>query len=276
PPPAPGRPCTAPPSGTPRRGTPPVRDIVSALPTHVCARMDGLARQCRGDTEYLAPLYKSMFAALASYPKVAARPIQTVLCADASGSMFDLYRGGRIQRVVDKFFTFATTLSERCEMDLWAFAAKSRQLGAVTMDNVRDYTFAESGGFERWMSMLNYQYNNEPEAMRDVMMIYGALRQPTVVLFLTDGRLSSDWEIEEILIKTSRFPIFWQFIGLHGEEYGILDRLEQIDGRYTDNAAFLKTDDIDDLTDSVLYDTLLYHVGAWLDELSFKKMIELA
>ena len=43
------------------------------------------------------------------------------------------------------------------------------------------------------------------EAMRDIMMIYGGLRRPILVLFLTDGRLQSDWEIEEILIKTSRF-----------------------------------------------------------------------
>ena len=47
------------------------------------------------------------------------------------------------------------------------------------------------------MSMLNYQYNNEPEAMRDIMMIYGALRKPVMVLFITDGRLSSDWEIKK-------------------------------------------------------------------------------
>lgn len=257
-----------------RAGASPVSDIVRSLPPDVCARMDNLARQCRGDTEYLASLYKSMFSTLAQYPKAAGRPVQVVLCADASGSMFDLYRNGRIQRVVDKFFAFATTLSDNCSMDLWAFGAKSRQFGAVTMDNVRDYTFSESGGFERWMSMLNYQYNNEPEAMRDIMMIYGALKRPVMVLFLTDGRISSDWEIEEILIKASRFPLFWQFVGLHGEEYGVLDHLDAIDGRHTCNAAFLKTDDIDDLTDSALYHSLLSHLDAWLDELAVKQMLE--
>ena len=45
------------------------------------------------------------------------------------------------------------------------------------------------------------QYNNEPEAMRDIMMIYGGLRRPILVLFLTDGRLQSDWEIEEYLYR---------------------------------------------------------------------------
>lgn len=250
-----------------------VQRILQSLPVSVCTRMENLARQCRGDTEYLGPLYKNMFASLALYPKVTSRPLRVVMCCDVSGSMFDMYRNGRVQRTLDKCFAFATTLSEACTMDLWAFGAKSRQFGAVTMDNVRDYTFAEAGGFERWMSLLNHQYNNEPEAMRDITMIYGGTQEPTVVLFLTDGRLSSDWEIEEILIKTSRFPIFWQFIGLHGEQFGVLDALDRIDGRHTENAAFLKADDIDDLSDNDLYEELLSGAERWLDELEAKNVI---
>lgn len=255
-------------------GPAPVHNILSLLPAHVCARMDNLARQCCGDTEYLASLYKNMFSSLARFPKVADESIQVVTSLDASGSMFEMYRNGRIQRAVDKFFAFATTLEEGGSMDLWAFAAKSRQFGAVTMDNVRDYTFSEAGGFERWMSMLNYQYNNEPEAMRDIMMLYGGLRKPIVVFFLTDGRLNSDWQIEEILIKTSRFPVFWQFIGIHGEEYGVLENLHEVDGRYTDNAGFIKLDDIDDITDNDLYERLLLNVDSWLKELAEKEMLK--
>ena len=116
-------------------------------------------------------MYKASFAALAQVPRAAERDLQTVLCADASGSMFDLYRGGRVQQMFDKFFALSSTLSDSGALDCWAFAAKSRQLEPVTLDNIRDYTFSQAGGYERWMSMLNYQYNNEPEAMRDIMMI---------------------------------------------------------------------------------------------------------
>ena len=192
------------------------------------------------------------------------------------------YPDGFQRNVIDFYFIFSDCRLRKALYlqfsyfiwPLWAFGAKSRQFGAVTMDNVRDYTFAEAGGFERWMSMLNYQYNNEPEAMRDIMMIYGALRKPVMVLFLTDGRLSSDWEIEEILIKTSRFPIYWQFVGLHGEEYGILERLQEIDGRRSDNAAFLKLDDIDDISDHTLYENLLHNLEGWLREIQYKHILE--
>ena len=233
----------------------------------------GLARRCQGDLDFLAPLYKASFAALAQVPRAAERDLQTVLCADASGSMFDLYRGGRVQQMFDKFFALSSTLSDSGALDCWAFAAKSRQLEPVTLDNIRDYTFSQAGGYERWMSMLNYQYNNEPEAMRDIMMIYGGLRRPILVLFLTDGRLQSDWEIEEILIKTSRFPVFWQFIGLYGEEYGVLNHLDEIDGRHTQNAAFLKMEDFDDFMDSGFYRTIFANTAAWLEELDRKQML---
>lgn len=109
--------------------------------------------------------------------------------------------------------------------------------------------------------------------MRDIMMIYGGLRRPILVLFLTDGRLQSDWEIEEILIKTSRFPVFWQFIGLYGEEYGVLNHLDEIDGRHTQNAAFLKMEDFDDFMDSGFYRTIFANTAAWLEELDRKQML---
>ena len=258
----------------PAGGPPPsVGDILRSLPPHVCTRMEGLARRCQGDLDFLAPLYKASFAALAQVPRAAERDLQTVLCADASGSMFDLYRGGRVQQMFDKFFALSSTLSDSGALDCWAFAAKSRQLEPVTLDNIRDYTFSQAGGYERWMSMLNYQYNNEPEAMRDIMMIYGGLRRPILALFLTDGRLQSDCEIEEILIKTSRFPVFWQFIGLYGEEYGVLNHLDEIDGRHTQNAAFLKMEDLDDFMDSGFYRTIFANTAAWLEELDRKQML---
>ena len=170
----------------------------------------------------------------------------------------------------------ATLFPEMCEAVLGeSIIGRARRRGKIEMycHNIRDYTFSQAGGYERWMSMLNYQYNNEPEAMRDVMMIYGGLRKPILVLFLTDGRLQSDWEIEEILIKTSRFRVFWQFIGLYGEEYGVLNHLDEIDGRHTQNAAFFKMEDLEDFMDSGFYRTIFANAAAWLEELGRRRML---
>lgn len=248
--------------------------VTSLIPPDVVKRMNELTERAKRENDYLLPLYRSLYAGINLLPQSVSQPVRVVMAADNSGSMFDMYRNGRVQRIIDKFFAFASVLHPSCSMDFWAFAAKSRQFEPVTMDNVRTYSFDTGGGFERWMSMLNYQYNNEPEAMRDIMMIYGGRNAPTVVLFLTDGRLSSDWEIEEILIKTSRYPIFWQFVGVHGEEYGILEHLEEIDGRHCNNASFFRVNDIDDITDSALYSRLLVAMCNWMEEASRKRLWE--
>ena len=138
----------------PAGGPPPsVGDILRSLPPHVCTRMEGLARRCQGDLDFLAPLYKASFAALAQVPRAAERDLQTVLCADASGSMFDLYRGGRVQQMFDKFFALSFQPCQTAvALDCWAFAAKSRQLEPVTLDNIRGlHLTLEAGGYERWI-----------------------------------------------------------------------------------------------------------------------------
>jgi hypothetical protein len=121
--------------------------------------------------------------------------------------------------------------------------------------------------------MLNYQYNYEAEALRDIMMIYACSREPVLTLFITDGHLSAEWQIEEVLLKTSRFPVFWQFIGLHGSEYGVLEQVGEIPGRFSANADFLKLNDIDDISETELYTRLLTTVRHWNAEVAAKKLI---
>ncbi|MDR0433995.1 MAG: VWA domain-containing protein [Gracilibacteraceae bacterium] len=264
--------------GTPPAAAPPPlggeKEISQmALPPGVVARMQNLIRQATGDRQYLAPLYRALFACVNSQPEAVRRPVRVVMVADASGSMYQMYENGRVQRAIDKLFPLATVLHDSASMDFWAFAAKSRQFDPVLMENVRSYSFDVSGGYERWMSMLNYQYNNEAEAMRDIMMIYASSREPVLTLFLTDGNLSGEWQIEEVLLKTSKFPVFWQFIGLRGSEFGILEQVAELPGRFSANANFLKLGDIDDINETELYSRLLAAVCHWNSEVDGKKLI---
>jgi hypothetical protein len=235
--------------------------------------MQRLTQQAAGERQYLGAFCRSLFGCVNAAPESARRQVRTVLVADASGSMYETYENGRVQRVIDKLFPLAAVLHDSFSMDFWAFGAKSRQFDPIIAENVRSYSFDVSGGYERWMSMLNYQYNNEAEAMRDIMMIYASSREPVLALFLTDGRLSAEWQIEEILIKTSKFPVFWQFIGLHGSEYGVLERVHEIPGRFSANADFLKLNDIDDISETELYTRLLTAIRHWNAEVETKNLI---
>lgn len=246
----------------------------NVISLELAAKQERIRTKITDDTEYLEPIYKNVFNSLKQCPNTLEQPVKLVMITDISGSMYEMYRNGRVQRALDKLFPFASVLSNDCTMDYWAFAAKSKQFDTVTFDNVRSYTFDVAGGFERWMSMLNYQYNNEPEAMRDIMMIYGSSAVPVFVFFVTDGRINYDWEIEEILIKTARFPIFWQFIGINGNQYGILENLKTIDGRFSNNADFIRVNDIDDISENVLFLKLLNNMNSWVAEIKEKKIIK--
>ena len=53
----------------------------------------------------------------------------------------------------------------------------------------------------------------------------------------------------------------------------MLNHLDEIDGRHTQNAAFLKMEDFDDFMDSGFYRTIFANTAAWLEELDRKQIL---
>lgn len=80
-------------------------------------------------------------------------------------------------------------------------------------------------------------------------------------------------KIEQLLIKSSSTPIFWQFVGLGKADYGILRKLDKMRGRVVDNADFFALDDIDSVTDAELYDRLLNEFPSWLKQVRAKGIL---
>ena len=68
-------------------------------------------------------------------------------------------------------------------------------------------------------------------------------------------------------------PIFWQFVGVSGSGYGVLEELDNMQGRYIDNANFFALDDFKTVPNSELYSRLLNEFPLWLKEAKNKKII---
>lgn len=66
------------------------------------------------------------------------------------------------------------------------------------------------------------------------------------------------------MIESSKLGIFWQFVGLGQSYYGVLEELDDLPGRFIDNADFFALDDIDTVSDSELYDRLFNEYPQWL------------
>ncbi|RYX82836.1 tellurium resistance protein [bacterium] len=192
---------------------------------------------------------------------------RVALVLDASGSMTQQYRSGHVQGVVDRIATLAMRLDDDGELDTWVFATRHEKLASVTLNNVQGYIkeLLKRSSKQAIVRELAGS-NNEPPVMREILDFYRDSSLPALVVFISDGGIKAQQEIKDILTEASNHPIFWQFIGLGGANYGVLKNLDTMEGRTVDNANFFQIDDWRSVSDSELYDRLLNEFPQWLQE----------
>lgn len=182
---------------------------------------------------------------------------------DASGSMRRQYRDGHVQTLLDRVLPLALHFDDDGSLDVWAFDDTPTPLPAASLDSIQDYTENAQGGWRRWAGGRN----NEPAVLKAVIDHYQSFTDgiPAYVLFVSDGGVARNREIKDLLTRASALPIYWQFMGLGGRNYGILESLETLGGRRVDNCGFFAIDDLHDLTEDQLYDRLLQKFPQWLE-----------
>jgi hypothetical protein len=104
-------------------------------------------------------------------------------------------------------------------------------------------------------------------------------RLPVYVMFLTDGA-PSDKSVATRQIKAASYePVFWQFIGIGSpREFSYLQRLDDLEGRYTDNADFFSLTEKDlmgrqAIPDDALYDRLMNEYPGWLQRARAQRLL---
>ena len=196
---------------------------------------------------------------------------RVALVLDISGSMTQRYKNGTVQEIVNKTLPLAVQFDDDGELDFWYYGTTPKRMPSV---NLRNYGQAVPEDWRRLMREVGGQ-NNEPKIMRLIIDEYQFSRVPAYVLFITDGGVCSESKIKKLLTEASRFPIFWQFVGVGGSNsgYGVLDRLDTMGGRYVDNANFFALDDFKAVGSSELYSRLLNEFPQWLCEIRRRGMI---
>lgn len=194
---------------------------------------------------------------------------RVALVLDISGSMKKRYGDGTVQEIVNKILPLAVQFDDDGELDFWYYAGRCKRMNSVNMKN---YTFAVPYNWNSLMESLGYG-NNEPAVMKEVLAEYKQSKLPAYVIFITDGGIRREAEIKKVLIEASHEPIFWQFVGIGGHNYGVLERLDNMSGRYVDNANFFALDDFKLVSNSELYSRLLNEFPQWLKEIKRKRMI---
>ena len=194
---------------------------------------------------------------------------------DASGSMTQLYQRGTIQRAFERVLAVAACMDDNGELDVWFFGSKFMKARSVTERDFEDY-IQQTYPVPQMFGGLG-SGNNEPPVMKDIIRHYVKKEPrkdiPAYIIFFSDGGIYKDKEIAKILIDASQHNIFWQFVGLGNANYGVLQKLDDLPGRFIDNADFFALDDLDKITDEELYDRLLNEFPQWLREARAKGIL---
>lgn len=192
---------------------------------------------------------------------------------DFSGSMESLYKRGTVQAILDRLLPVAMQFDDNGEMEVWLFDNSFIRMPDISLDNYYNYLKNEkvlkkySMGGTRYAPVINdvvrkYTYEDKSNL-------------PTLVLFITDGDNFSDDRAQatRAIIEASKHPIFWQFVGIGNSSFSYLEELDEMEGRYVDNANFFAVNDLTSITDEELYNRLLAEYPDWISKVKQLGMI---
>ncbi|WGV48563.2 vWA domain-containing protein [Rhodococcus erythropolis] len=191
---------------------------------------------------------------------------RVVLVIDKTGSMAKQYRTRVVHRVVERMVPVAIQLDDDGKLEPYLYAVSFVKLPEISVHDAEEWSDTylhlrgSHGGF-------NYDKigaaNREVPIMTEILSDLTRGSAPTLVLFFTDGGFSERKEITKLMREASGLPAFWQFVGIGKANYGVLEKLDDLDGRVVDNAGFFALDDIDTVDDAQLYTRLLSEFPDW-------------
>ncbi|WP_408589490.1 VWA domain-containing protein [Novosphingobium sp.] len=214
---------------------------------------------------------------------------EVVFVIDATGSMSTLYRNGTVQETIERIVPVSLRLDDDGIMPTWFYASGCARTEDLTAKNYEGYVprtlpspmkpvigvqkhscaaidrkgEVTIGGVNNEIVILNALLDDEP-ANRTT---------PLLVIFMTDGGFAPSKEIAKIITNAAPRPIFWQFVGVGNNNFGMLRNLDTLPGRVVDNAGFFPVTDLAKITDEELYDRLLSEFPAWLKAVRAKGIL---
>ena len=195
-------------------------------------------------------------------PTLVDQPARVAVVMDYSGSMSTLFRNGTVQSILERLLPIAMQFDDNGEMEVWLFENSFRRMPNMTLDNFYGYVQREI--LDKGYRMGGTYY---APVMRDVYNKYineEPANLPNYVIFITDGANSDRSATQSVITEVSKYPIFWQFVGIGDSEFPFLEKLDDLTGRYVDNADFFALNDFQAISDDELYRRLLTEYPGWL------------
>ncbi|MBA3524394.1 MAG: VWA domain-containing protein [Geodermatophilaceae bacterium] len=215
---------------------------------------------------------------------------RVALCLDISGSMHSLYRSGKIQKLAERILALGLRFDDDGQVDVFLFGRKAHEAGSLDISNHATYTdqmikqfpLESATYYGLVMQMVRKHYFGTDELRRSPM----GQPLPVYVMFVTDGSTGDKDRTRDQIIASSFEPLFWQFMAIgkssmavtvggqapkkkkgrfaSGGEFAFLEELDNLEGRYVDNANFFAVEDPATIPDEALYELLMGEYPGWL------------
>lgn len=227
------------------------------------------------------------------------------MVADTSGSTMGLFNSGTMQESMERLLGLGLNMDFNKSIEVFTFANSHQHIGNANEENVKGFVKnvllrkTSLGGGTRYAGVMNEvlakfgkEIKFEEVKIEKQPGFFGKLfgkkpevitfqkpvsveqsKQPTIVFFLTDGNNFDPVEAEQIIRNASDQPVFWQFVGLGNESFDFLKKLDEMKGRFIDNANFFQLNDISKISDKELYERLLNEIPSWLKEAKEKNIL---
>ena len=195
---------------------------------------------------------------------------RVAVALDFSGSMEDDYKQGLVQDIVERVLPIAMKFDDDGEADVYLFSNSVYKAGTVNINNILGFIDKAIKGKKNLMRGTNFA-----PVLKTAMDKYAKKnpsKVPTYLLFITDGDNWDRNETTEVLREMSRYNIFVQFISIKGIVL-YLQGLDDMSGRFIDNANYFDLSDIYKISDESLYRKLLEEYPAYLKEAKNKGLI---
>lgn len=192
---------------------------------------------------------------------------RVVLVIDKTGSMYQEYKSRLIHRVVERMVPVAIQLDTDGSLETYLYAKTFARLPDLRVAELETWPeeFLHLNGTHGGINYRKLGGSNDEIPI--LTELAGSVRPggpPTLVLFFTDGGFYKRKEITRIISEAAARPVFWQFVGIGANDYGLLEKLDDMAGRVVDNVDFFALDDIDRVPDAELYRRLLTEFPDWL------------
>lgn len=189
---------------------------------------------------------------------------KVALVLDYSVSMKTLYTNGTVQSIIERILPLAIQFDDDGELDLWLFEGSYKRIGSINLNNYSNYIENE-----KILDKYNMGGTSYSPVMHDVIKKYTVedpCNLPSYVLFITDGDNFDREDTDKVMKDSSKYPIFWQFLGIGKTEFKYLEKLDTMKGRKVDNANFFSVNNINNISDEKLYENILSEYPTWCSD----------